>query len=528
MGPDHPASRCCWCTYHLRPICEGRFWRCPTSACFARQRQYWVVGATEVLFIPTPIQTVLFEAVAPLDSDGNVLPSPYLNILFGGSRGSSKSFGLRWLAHWLCLKLPGFQVLMLRRTLPELDKSQLKNIRREAPLFGADLNSKYELVYPTGSQMTFGHCAEIGDEQKYLSTAYDLVIFDEETTFEVTQILDISTSARPSEKTPKGWIPLVVGGTNPGLISGPYCRAVYVNKVVDPVEYPDYTPSEYLYIQALLEDNPFFDTAEYEKNLKKLGPKKYKLWRHADWDATEDQFFGEFRKQDVTDDHGRLLKAHVVPAADAPDLVAIDRFCALHWGLKQPGICLWFAALLDGTFYAEDEYRFEDTLAQHVAAEIVRRNTTRKITIRHIVAGDDLWNRKGHLGESLVETFRKAGLTMIRSKHDRVIGWNRVRALLGDDNAEGFPWLRFSKDLCPVTCQTLPALMGDPTRPEDIIRTNDMAANACRYMAMSRPTPTRKGPVEIPRELLKGLAGEWRYLIQEAPAQHSGSDYWSR
>jgi phage terminase large subunit len=527
MGPPHTHSRCCWCHAALRPVCDGKFWRCPTTACFTRQRQYWVVGATAVLFIPTPIQTVLFEAVAPLDAAGNVLPSPYLNILFGGSRGSSKSFALRWLAHWLCLKLPGFQVLMLRRTLPELDKSQLKNIRLEAPLLNAVLNSKYELAYPTTSQMTFGHCAEVGDEAKYLSSAYDLIIFDEETTFETTQILDISTSARPSERTPKGWNPLVVGGTNPGGIAGPYCKGVYVSKMVDPAEYPDYTPSEYLYIQSMLEDNPFLDTAEYEKNLKKLGPLKYKLWRMADWDATEDQFFGEFRKQDITDDHGQIHIAHATKPEDEPDTHTIERFCSLHWGLKMPGVCYWWCCLLDGTFYIEDEYRFEDTLAKYVATEILRRNTRRKITIRHVVAGDELWNRRGQTGESLVETFRTAGLPMVRSKHDRVIGWNRVRALL-DDNEDGIPWLRFSKTRCPSACLTIPALMGDPTHPEDIIRTNDMCANAIRYGAMSRPYPTRKTSLEIPREALKGKAGYWRYELEDEPRHHYGGDYWHR
>src|SRR5581483_9853793 len=261
-GSPHPFATCCWCHQPLVPLCGGKYWRCQTLTCFERQMQYWVTKQDEqsdnlldIWFLPTPIQVELFDAV---------LSGQYGHILCDGPKYSSKSFGMRWLAHWLCLKYPGFQVLLLRRTLPELERTHIKEAKLEAEWLGADYTSKYEFKYPNESQITFGHVAEVTDSNKYLSVAYDLVCLDELWTFVETQILDLTTAARPHRRTPPGWRPSVVACTNPGGGSGgAYCRSHFVYKNPDPALYPRYHAADYHRIFVPIESNPYPGVAEY-------------------------------------------------------------------------------------------------------------------------------------------------------------------------------------------------------------------------------------------------------------------------
>ena len=525
MGPASTTAQCCFCNEYLRPICpiietsgktRWRFWRCPTRSCVERAIVYWLVSEDDIIFLPLPTQVKLFEAVAPLDSHGVVLPRQVRNILLLGSRGSSKSFNLRWLGHWLCLHFPKFQVLLLRRTFGELEKSHLRDLKNEQHVLNAVLNSKYECHYEkTGSQLTCGHAAEVGDEAKYLSASFDLVLIDEEISFTQQQIIDISTSCRPSALTPVDWQPPVVGGTNTEGITAAFLRAVYVDKKVEPDMMQEYDPSDYLCIESDLSENPFLPMEEYEKNLKKLSPKKYASWRYCDWDSTENQYFDEFRKKDIVENH-QLRKAHVCPESEIPNTDGLERFCSMFWAYKKKGICLWWVALTDGTFYIEDEYTFSGVLAQKVAKTIATMTKRRGIEIRHVVAPDEMWNRPNEHGESLVETFRNAGLTIMRSKHDPIIGFNRMHALLGD-NPKGMPYVRFSETNCPYSIRTIPSLIEDTNNPEMLApRQEDAAAQAVRFGAMSRPFPTSKPISEVPtytREQLKGKVGELRYTM---------------
>lgn len=462
-----------------------------------------------MLFLPLPIQAVVFEAVAPL-VNGAVDPRVAPNLLLLGSRGSAKSHVLRWLCHWLCLRLPGLQCLLLRRTLPELDRSHLVHIRYEQHALEAHLTAKYELHYANGSQLTFGHCAEEGDQAKYLSASYDLIAKDEEVTFTETMIKDLSTSCRPGPQTPPGFLPVVVGATNADGISKEFLKSVYDLQVVDPELMQDYRPEDYHLIRSDLTDNPFLSTADYDANLRKLSPRKYQAWRFCDWDATTDQFFEEWRKRDDGRRRAHVMEIEEELRTQAVDRQAgvIERFASLQFSYKGTGLCLWWVAQTDGHFFLEDEYVFSTTLVADVALEIQRRNSRRGLALRHVVCPDTMWNKATQTGESLIETFRTAGMHAIKAHADEIIGWNRVHALLSDDPV-GVPYLRVSQTSCPVTCRQLAALVGDPKQPDKLLpKQADAAAHAVRFGAMSRPYPSTPRPAghQVP---VPGQAGRW-------------------
>jgi hypothetical protein len=516
MGPPSTTSQCCFCGAFLRPIGDGKWFRCPVNACFQRALRYLIRNDTAILFIPNPIQVKLFEAVVPLDVHGHVIPCAYKNILFGGSRGSSKSFALRWLCYWLCLHFPNFKVLFLRRTFVELEDSHLVKVRQEQGSLDIEINSKYQLPFHTGSMITFGHCAEAVNITKYLSADFDLIVFDESGTFGVSMLTQISTSARVSAATtPHNWRCIVVKASNPGGIAGAYNKAMYVNHDPDPDEYPNYVATDYLYINSRLEDNPHLPLEEYDKTLRQT-PEKYAQWRWGDWDSAIDQFFSEYRKQDIVE-HGILYRAHELSTDQEPITAHLDWVVTLDFNFKKPGVAYWIACHPNGTFTVMYEFKFVRTLAKTVARTILSRNRALGLTIRHVVMSDELANRPTETGESILETFRNVGLPVIRSKHHRLIGWARLHALLAD-NDKHTPYLRVFKPNCPYLCQTLPAIIEHPTEPDEIVKKNDAAANALRYFGMARPAPGTQSVVSAPtREQLRGRAGG--VILDDDPRQ---------
>ena len=261
-------ARCCWCSQPFIKWLERGLhcWVCPTPACQARQAKWAlhvnVLGKPTCVYVPLPKQVDALEAV---------VSGKYRWILYGGARGGAKSHFLRWLAYYLCLLHPNFQVVLLRRTYPELEKSHLRRVGNEVKRLGGDFvpSARPPVVrFRNGSVLEFGHCQDTQDIENFQSAEYNLVLADELGTFEEDMILRIGASARI--KTPQ-FRPCVVGSTNPGAV---WVRDRWINKEVDPTRYKNYDPAQYHFIQSLLDDNPYPDD-EYEQMLNELDPDTY-------------------------------------------------------------------------------------------------------------------------------------------------------------------------------------------------------------------------------------------------------------
>jgi phage terminase large subunit len=445
-------------------------WLCPTEACWKRQVKHALVAqlrgqGERVLFVPLPRQVDFFEC-----------PAPY--VLFGGAAGGSKSKALRQYAYQECLRVTGFRVLLLRRTYGELEQTHLRDAELEAPQFGAQPVPSANLVrFPNGSVIQFGHCQTTGDAARYLSAEYDLILFDELVTFEEQQFLLIGSRARTNKP---GVIPRVLAGTNPGGPQSHWVRSRFMDKTVDTDTYPDYRPEDYVYLPSRLEDNPYLD-ASYERKLLALPPELRRAYRDGDWDIFPGQYFPEFsRKTHVTGEH-------VVYGREVP------RVCAVDWGFVKPGVCLWLVLLPEGHVYLEDEYVFTRTIASDVAKEISRRSKVRGVKVRYTVGDTAMWTPDSQTGESIAETFARHGVPMQQSDKDRLNGWQRLRHWLRLA-PDGKPWFTISPH-CGYTARTIPSLISDDKRPEDVDTDGeDHAGDALRYFVMSRPAPGAQGP----------------------------------
>lgn len=466
----HTLAKCCWCG---SPFVKGPVtvlglapWVCPTEACWRRQIAHAMIvqvkGKSRVCrFVPLPRQVEAMEAVTGRP----------VFVLIGGAAGGSKSKGLRELAHRECLKHDGFKVLLLRRTFGELQSNHIEDSIVEAPQMGAECVPSAKVVrYPNGSLLQFGHCETSADAAKYLSSEYDLILFDELVTFELQQFLLISSRAR---STKPGVVPKVVCGTNPGGPQSHWVRMRFLDKNVDREEYPDYRPEEWTFIPSKLEDNPYLDE-QYERKLLNLPPELRKAYRDGDWDIFPGQYFPEWRKQK----HVGVL---TIPSSAV-------WYRAIDGGFVKPAAVLWIA-VWDGRAYVRHEWMPTRVINSDQAKGIVTK--TREVGIKGVrftVADTSLWTPEADTGESAAETFARHGVPLLQASKDRVNGWKRLREWLRDA-PDGRPWLMVHPE-CAYLIRTLPSLVSDDHKPEDVDTDGeDHAADALRYFVMSRPAP---------------------------------------
>ena len=102
------------------------------------------------LGIPQPKQQQFFNARARY-------------IAYGGARAGGKSWAMRTKFVALCLRYAGIQILLLRRTLPELNENHVTPLLKI--LKGVAKYNKQEKVFtfPNGARLKLGYCANEQD-----------------------------------------------------------------------------------------------------------------------------------------------------------------------------------------------------------------------------------------------------------------------------------------------------------------------------------------------------------------------------
>ncbi len=462
-------------------------------------------GQDVCLYQPSPLQQRFHASTAP-------------NCLMEGSRGGGKSYAMRFDAYMRCLRIENFSALIIRRQMPELEKSHLKFVARECLKMGGDsvavfLRGKSRVEFPsTGAVLQFGHAEDDRAVEKYLSSEWGAIYFDELVTFNLREFLLISASARTTEDA--GYTAIVRGGTNPVGRGAGWVKRYFLTKNPSYEEAPDYCPDEWESIHMDMDDlvdehgKSIVNVSDYEKRIMALPNEALRrAYRHGEW-ITEGAAFDEWREtKDGRPWHviEELPRIKGVPITKVP-WVQIVR--SLDWGYAEagnPGLCKWYACLPDHTAIAFKEYYFKKTLPADVAAEIKRRSEGMKV--RYTVADPAVFRE--HVGESIAETFARAGVPLIDGDNEREAGWVRYHAWLRetvDDGTGARPRLQHYRspadpESCLNSARTIPEMVVDPKNTADIETrgVEDEAVDCDRYFVMSRPAPSRE-PVARPNE----------------------------
>ncbi|MBR0426217.1 MAG: phage terminase large subunit [Clostridia bacterium] len=395
------------------------------------------------------------------------------HIAYGGARGGGKSWAMRRKFVLLAFRYDRLELLLLRRTLPELMENHVRPLLAELSGAATYHATRREFLFPNGSRIKLGYCDKESDVYQYQGQEYDVVGLEEATHFSEAQMQFLTTCNRSvrSDFSPRMYYTM-----NPGGVGHAWVKRLFIDR--------DYRNAEraedYVFIPARLTDNPILlkHNPGYVTTLKNLPEHLRKAHLDGDWDALAGQYFPEFSRD-----------RHVVSPFSIPQ--SWRRFRAMDWGYNDPCCVLWFAAAPDGKLIVYRELYLRQTLSSEIAKRV--HALSEGESIAYTAASPDAWQQRGLgglEGQTIAEVFARNGVPLLPADNARIPGWQRVREALAL-RSDGTPGLTLFSS-CQNLIRTLPLLTYDAHNVEDVSAyAEDHAAEALRYGLMSRPHPSR-------------------------------------
>lgn len=442
--------------------------------------------STLSLGIPNPKQARFFASRARF-------------IGYGGARGGGKSWAMRTKLILLALRYARLNILLLRRTLPELRENHLLPMQKllyEAAEYNAAARA---FTFPNGSRIRLGYCDSEADVYQYQGQEYDVIGVEECTHFTWTQVQFLMTCNRSVR--PDFSARMYFTG-NPGGVGHAWFRRLFVKGLYAPNENPD----DYVFIPATVDDNAVLLRYDplYVKVLDALPDKLRRAHRYGDWDVFDGQFFSEFT--DAPAHYKDRQWTHVIDPFPIPSSWALYR--SFDFGYAKPFSCGWWAVDYDGRLYRIHElYGCTDSPntgvkwpPDRIFAQIAETERTHPLLKgRHIqgVADPSIWDASR--GVSIEEEEARARVYFDKGDNARIPGWMQVHYRLSFDEA-GIPML-YCFSSCKGFIRTMPALLFSKTTPEDLDTTGeDHIADEVRYLCMARPiAPRENAPKKAPQ-----------------------------
>lgn len=400
------------------------------------------------------------------------------HIGFGGARGGGKSWAVRTKAKLMALKYPGIQILIVRRTYPELMNNHIQILRDELRGIARYNGQDKVLRFLNGSMIKFGYCAGDNDLGQYQGAQYDVIFLDEATQLSEWQMKQITACLRGVNAFPKR----MYYTCNPGGQGHSYIKRIFIEKKYEAGERPE----DYTFIQSLVTDNKALMAAQpdYIHQLEALPEKLRKAWLEGDWDIFEGQFFEDLRVSpdiqkcaaagvDIDEARKRGLWTHVIAPFDPP--AGWTLFRSFDWGYSKPFSCAWWAVDYDGRMYRILELygctKEPNTGVKWTPDEVFQKireieDTHRWLKGRSIdgVADPAIWDQSG--GESIAETAEKYRVYFSPGDHKRIPGWMQCHYRLQFDR-NGLPMM-YVFETCTAFLRTVPLMMYDECKPEDL------------------------------------------------------------
>ena len=401
----------------------------------------------------------------PSPRQSEFFASRALYTAYGGARGGGKSWALRRKLTALCLRYPGINCLLVRRSLAELKSNHVIPFLREYGAFMSYSESDRRLTYQNGSTISLGYCASARDTLRYQGQEYDVIAIDEATQLSEYQFSIFKACLRGVNDFPHR----MYLTCNPGGIGHAWVKRLFVDRAFrDGERAEDYRfiPAKVFDNAALLDSSP-----EYVARLEGLPPRLRDAWLYGKWDVFEGQFFPEFDPE-----------RHV--CQPPPPSRGRRYFIAFDYGFDMLAALL--IAVEGETLFVESEFCRSGLTLSEAAQRVAELSDGRA---EYAVASPDLWNRRQDSGRSGFEVMQAnpSMPPMTPADDRRVAGWRMLREFLCIPDG-GEPLLKISPR-CTELIRCLPALLCDSDRPEDAAgepHSVTHAPEALRYAVMSR------------------------------------------
>lgn len=317
---------------------------------------------TDLIWKPTPRQAA-FLAV----------PDTVFEVMYGGAAGGGKSEAL------LNLPIvrefynqPRFKGVIFRRTYPELEAEII--VRSQSQGFYAGTGGTYNVEkkrwqWPSGAIMQFGHLEYDRDVRKYDSAEYNLVAFDELTSFTEYQYTYMFSRCRSSDSK----LPAIVrSGTNPGNVGHSWVRARFVEPLStgNVILKDKRTNLLRIFIPSKVQDNPHLmkNDPQYINRLQGMAEKDRRAKLDGDWYTFSGQVFDDYREEPYEGEPD--FATHVVDDFVIPSWW--PRVLAIDWGYEALTYALWSAISPNGRVYLYREYAIKHAKISQWATEIGR------------------------------------------------------------------------------------------------------------------------------------------------------------
>lgn len=425
-------------------------------------------------------------------------------VLYGGAAGGGKSAAIVGDAFKNAVKYEGINILILRRTLGELEGSIILKMLEWYPREICKYNSSkhvWEINIPgrATSRIWCGYCEQENDVYRYQGKEFEIIYMDEATHFTYSQFKYLKSRNRTANQKAieAGLRPQMKLTTNPGGVGHVWVKKRFIDigeweqthnvQEVDDDDQPVFLKGKpvltrRIFIPAKLSDNRFIDD-DYEAKLMTMEEKLRRQLLDGDWDAIEGQYFSEFNRA-----------IHVIEPFTIPH--DWKRYRAMDEGYNDPFVCLWFAMDREGNCYLYREFVKSKLLSHEQADETIKRSLDE--TYDYTVGDTSFWNKGKESGKSPFEVFAEKGIPLMQATKERVNGWKRMREWIHiiDDtdhvSGEQFKNAKFKIfSTCRHAIESIPAMIYDDVKVEDIeAHPLDHVPDAIRYFFMSRPSPT--------------------------------------
>jgi hypothetical protein len=388
-------------------------------------------------------------------------------LLYGGAMGGGKSYFLRWKLLRMLLSFAergfhGVTVGLFCEDYPALKDRHLSKIRFEFPEWLGEYNAtdhNFTLYPEFGSGViAFRNLEDVG---KYQSSEFAVIGVDELTKNTEEEFTFLRTRLRwPGISETR-----FIAATNPGGKGHLWVKRLWLDK-----SFTDYEQEkeDFVYVRALLKDNPYINDPAYLKALESLPAEKKRAYLEGDWNLFEGQFFTEWD-----------AKVHVVKPFDIPYSWHLYRSIDVS-GMHGITSCHWYAVDNAGNVWVYREYYAKERNADEHARHITALSGDEEY--RYTVIDNGAMAMQG-LGETVAQVYERYGVTnlMPSPKGSRVAGWDAVGRYLRHDERT-LPRLRIF-DTCTNMIRTLPSLIHDPDHPDDVDTTGeDHAGDELRYL----------------------------------------------
>lgn len=472
--------------------------------------------------------------------------APVRQVMYGGAAGGGKSRGLRGdLVTW-CLRIPGLEAYLFRKSLKELEDNHVRPLKNELPRELYDYNeTKKRFTFPhNGSAINMCYCERDDDVYTYHGAEMHILAIDEGAHFKEFQITYLRTRLRLgsfAERIPEQYrkmFPRLVIASNPGGPGHSFLKSTFITPAPPMTVFPDKTTAikgkteglPTIFIPAGMKDNKYLED-DYEAQFGSLEKERQRALVEGDWDAVVGQAL-----------HTLSRERHCLRPFKPPR--HMTRIMCIDWGTAKPFAIGWWLVSdgiwLRGREAWPDRYIPAGALvmydewygwngksnkgcgmdARTVARDILARESARGDVIDYRVGDTEMWSRRD--GPSPAENMMHetdGRLALKPAKKNRRMNYNEILCRLAgaptymeDGGVEEHPMM-FVTANCVRWWETVPSLVLDPIDPDKgpDTKLEDHHYDQTAYLARSRPymmTETDRRDIAMRKELRKLTGGD--------------------